>query len=150
MFEAQPSEPSESDVRQPDGGATGSAAAAGSLVPALAVPANALHLIGLRWALARMVPAAALNPDDLDARQVIASPDGPEAEAIDRIQALEALKSACAAAQARETAALHAHRTTTEAAQGIPEARRGRGLPGEVGLARRTGSRGSRHLRLAT
>ncbi|MGW9551043.1 DUF222 domain-containing protein [Citricoccus zhacaiensis] len=149
MFEAQPSEPSEGDVRQPDGGATGSAVASCSLVPTLAVPANALHLIGLRRALARMVPAAALNPDDLDARQVIASPDGPEAEAIDRIQALEALKSACAAAQARETAALHAHRTTTEAARGIPEARRGRGLPGEVGLARRTGSRGSRHLRLA-
>lgn len=172
MFEAQRSQWSEGDVPQPDGGVNGSAAAAapssvpvaipgtdtpdatiagsdGARVPVTAVPVNALHLIGLRQALALMVPAAALNPDELDARQAIASPDGPEAEAIDRIQALEALKSACAAAQARETAALHVHRTQSEAAQGIPEDRRGRGLPAEVGLARRTGARGSKHLRLA-
>ncbi|MFC4429768.1 HNH endonuclease [Citricoccus alkalitolerans] len=157
---------------QPDGGANGSVAAAGpsrapvaythtntpattiagsagARVPVIAVPVNALDLIGLRHALALMAPAAGPTPDALYTRPAIASPDGPEAEAIDRIQALEALKSACAAAQARETAALHSRRTQSEAAQGIPEARRGRGLPGEVGLARRTGARGSKHLRLA-
>ncbi|REE05104.1 HNH endonuclease [Citricoccus muralis] len=149
MFESQRSQRREGEVPRPDGGTSGSTAAAGARVPLVPVPVNALHLIGLRQALALMVPAATVSPDELDARRAIASPDGPEAESIDRIRALEALKAACAAAQARETAALHAHRTQSEAAHGIPEARRGRGLPGEVGLARRTGARGSKHLRLA-
>ncbi|MGW9549833.1 DUF222 domain-containing protein [Citricoccus zhacaiensis] len=143
----------------PDDGATGSAPAAG---PApVKVLVNALDLIGLRQALALMAPAAALDRDDLveadspgndsgTPPNAIASPDGPEAEAIDRIHALEALKAACAAAQARETAALHAHRTHAEGVRGIPVTRRGRGLPGEVALARKAAhSRGSHHLRLA-
>ncbi|NUL44302.1 DUF222 domain-containing protein [Cellulosimicrobium funkei] len=172
MFEDWWSQCGDGELRRPDSGTARFATAAGPghvsvattdtdaataidpgsawpQVPVVAVPVNALHLVGVRQALALMAPAAAVCADEPDAPQTIASPDGPEAEAIDRIRALEALKAACAAAQARETAALHAHRTQSEAARGIPEDRRGRGLPGEVGLARRTGARGSKHLRLA-
>ncbi|XKH53400.1 DUF222 domain-containing protein [Citricoccus nitrophenolicus] len=73
-----------------------------------------------------------------------------EAEAITRIRALEDLKAACAAAQARETAALHQHRHREEAARGIPESQRGRGLGSEIALARRVSQqRGSIQLRQA-
>ncbi|MGM7667471.1 DUF222 domain-containing protein [Microbacterium sp. A93] len=73
-----------------------------------------------------------------------------EAEAIHRIRVLEDLKAACAAAQARETAALHQHRILDEAARGIPTSRRGLGLGSEIGLARRQSpQRGSNHLRQA-
>ncbi|MGW9549969.1 DUF222 domain-containing protein [Citricoccus zhacaiensis] len=73
-----------------------------------------------------------------------------EAEAITRIRALEDLKAACAAAQARETAALHQHRHREEAARGIPASQRGRGLGAEVALARRVSQqRGSIQLRQA-
>ncbi|WP_313822104.1 DUF222 domain-containing protein [Citricoccus sp.] len=73
-----------------------------------------------------------------------------EAEAITRIRALEDLKAACAAAQARETAALHQHRHREEAARGTPASQRGRGLGAEIALARRVSQqRGSIHLRQA-
>lgn len=74
-----------------------------------------------------------------------------EAGAIDRISELERLKSACAAAQARETARLKQLRFQREAAAGIPPAQRGKGLGAEIALARRDApTRGSRHLGLAT
>ncbi|MEO9247476.1 DUF222 domain-containing protein, partial [Citricoccus nitrophenolicus] len=73
-----------------------------------------------------------------------------EAEAVDRIRALEELKAACAAAQARTTAALHGLRTEAEAEQGVPVRDRGRGLAAEVALARRESpNTGSRDLGLA-
>ncbi|GAA1659511.1 hypothetical protein GCM10010977_08070 [Citricoccus zhacaiensis] len=73
-----------------------------------------------------------------------------EAEAVDRIRALEELKAACAAAQARTTAALHGLRTQAEAEQGVPVRDRGRGLAAEVALARRESpNTGSRDLGLA-
>ncbi|WP_413543539.1 DUF222 domain-containing protein [Citricoccus nitrophenolicus] len=73
-----------------------------------------------------------------------------EAEAVDRIRSLEELKSACAAAQGRTTAALHGLRTEAEAEQGIPARDRGRGLAAEVALARRESpNTGSRDLGLA-
>lgn len=74
-----------------------------------------------------------------------------EAGAIDRISELERLKSACAAAQARETARLKELRLAREATAGVPRAQRGKGLAAEVALARRDApARGSRHVGLAT
>ncbi|MFX4287329.1 DUF222 domain-containing protein [Janibacter sp. G349] len=73
-----------------------------------------------------------------------------ETEAVDQIAALERLKSAASAAQARVTATLHEERVAREAAAGMPPAERGRGLGDEVGLARReSATLGSRHLGLA-
>lgn len=74
-----------------------------------------------------------------------------ETEAINQIAALEQLKSAASAAQARVTAALRTARVAREMAEGMPAAERGRGLADEVALARReSASHGSRHLSLAT
>lgn len=96
------------------------------------VPGSARDLVALRMALGLMEIA------------------GNEAEAIDRIRALEQLKAACAAAQVRETAALDSLRRTAEAARGVPAERQCRGLAGEVGLARsESPHRGSKHLALA-
>ncbi|MEO9247878.1 DUF222 domain-containing protein [Citricoccus nitrophenolicus] len=104
-------------------------------------PVNALELMALREAFSSMIPAAAVDPDAPDTVHpggpaAIASPDGVESEAIDRIAVLGQLKAVITAAQIRETAALHAHRTTAEARRGVPVRRRGRGLGGEIGLAR--------------
>jgi hypothetical protein len=77
-------------------------------------------------------------------------PASTESEAVDRIRVLEELKSACAAAQARETAALRELRCTEEASRGVPVRDRGRGLGAEVALARRVSPRrGSQELGLA-
>ncbi|HEX2246014.1 MAG TPA: DUF222 domain-containing protein, partial [Arthrobacter sp.] len=76
--------------------------------------------------------------------------EGSEGVRIDRITALEELKAACAAAQARETEAFVASRRQTRAAAGVPAEKRGRGLATEIGLARKDSpNRGSRHLGLA-
>lgn len=73
-----------------------------------------------------------------------------EAALIDRIAALERLKSAAAAGQARAAAALDAARRAAEADAGMPAARRGRGVASEVALARRDSpARGNRHLGFA-
>ncbi|MEO9248915.1 DUF222 domain-containing protein [Citricoccus nitrophenolicus] len=144
-----------------------------STVPAVPALWDAQAIIALREGLTGMVPAAsaAALASTSTAPAAASSPDGPaghtpagrfgpspeelaivtrEAEAIHRIRALEDLKAACAAAQAHETAALHAHRVLDEAARGIPASRRGRGLGTEIGLARRQNPhRGSTHLRQA-
>ncbi|ULE34340.1 HNH endonuclease [Mycobacterium sp. IDR2000157661] len=73
-----------------------------------------------------------------------------EAALVERIAWLERVKSAAAAGQARAAALLDAQRRAAEAAAGIPPARRGRGLGGEIALARREAPvRGGRHLGLA-
>lgn len=73
-----------------------------------------------------------------------------DAVRIDRIRALEDLKAACAAAQARDAADLDASRRRAEAAAGVPGAERGRGVGAEVALARRESpNRGGRYLGLA-
>ncbi|PND59095.1 HNH endonuclease [Mycobacterium sp. ENV421] len=73
-----------------------------------------------------------------------------ESELVERIAAIERLKSAAAAAQARLTAALDSGRRAAEAAAGVPAARRGRGVAAEVALARRDSpTRGNRHLGFA-
>lgn len=77
-------------------------------------------------------------------------PATDEAEAIDRLRSLEEIKGACAAAQARESAALDGLRRDREAAEGIPAARRGQGLGAEIALARRdSANQGGRHLGMA-
>ena len=73
-----------------------------------------------------------------------------EAALIGRIAELERLKSAAAAEQARAAAALDERRRAVEAAEGVPAAKRGRGVASEVALARRDSpSRGNRHLGFA-
>lgn len=73
-----------------------------------------------------------------------------ESVLVERIAALERLKAAAAAGQARLAVALDASRRSTEAAAGVPAARRGKGVGAEVALARRDSpARGSRHLGFA-
>ncbi len=73
-----------------------------------------------------------------------------ETALVERIAALERLKAAAAAGQARLAVALDAARRSAEASAGVPAARRGRGVATEVALARRDSpTRGGRHLGLA-
>ncbi|MBX7433185.1 13E12 repeat family protein, partial [Mycobacterium sp. Y57] len=77
-------------------------------------------------------------------------PGAGEADLRDLVERCERLKSAAAAAQARATALWAAKRRAAEAAAGVPAARRGRGLAGEVALARHDAPvRGGRHLGMA-
>lgn len=74
-----------------------------------------------------------------------------ESAMVAAIAALERVKSAAAAGQARLTAALDRARRGAEAAAGVPAGRRGRGVAAEVALARRESpARGGRYLGLAT
>jgi hypothetical protein len=76
--------------------------------------------------------------------------DADESALVERIAELELLKSAAAAGQARAAAALDERRRASEAAAGVPAAKRGRGLGSEVALARRDSpARGGRHLGFA-
>lgn len=73
-----------------------------------------------------------------------------EAELLDQVRALEELKAAAAAAQARLTAYLYAARASREAAEGVPAKQRCAGLGAEVALARRVSPhQGNRHLGVA-
>ncbi|MBO0680474.1 DUF222 domain-containing protein [Mycolicibacterium sp. S2-37] len=78
------------------------------------------------------------------------NPLAEEATLIARIAELERVKAAAAAGQARATAALDAARRAREYAEGVPAAKRGRGVAGEVALARRDSpNRGNQHLGFA-
>lgn len=80
----------------------------------------------------------------------VIDPSADESSLVERIALLETIKSAAAAGQARAAAALDAVRRATEAATGVPAARRGRGMASEVALARRDSpARGGRHLGFA-
>ena len=73
-----------------------------------------------------------------------------EAELIDRIAELERHKCAAAAEQAELTAKLDTIRRARESAQGLPAAKRAKGLASEIALARRDSpNRGNRHLGFA-
>jgi hypothetical protein len=77
-------------------------------------------------------------------------PYADEAALIEQIAWLEAVKSAAAAGQARAAVALDEKRRADEAAAGVPRAKQGRGVAGEVALARRDSPvRGGRHLGFA-
>ncbi|HVQ49041.1 MAG TPA: DUF222 domain-containing protein [Mycobacterium sp.] len=85
---------------------------------------------------------------DLEALAAV-DPHADEAALIEQIAWLERVKSAAAAGQARAAAALDEKRRADEAAAGVPKAKQGRGVAGEVALARRDSpARGGRHLGL--
>ncbi|UMG92562.1 hypothetical protein [Nocardioides sp. TF02-7] len=65
-----------------------------------------------------------------------ARPDDP-AELVDLLGALEELKSAACAVQAETAVDYDAARRRAESEQGVPARRQGRGVAGEVALARR-------------
>jgi hypothetical protein len=76
--------------------------------------------------------------------------DVSDTERIDQIRALEQLKAAAAAAQARITVDLDNSVRATHAATGIPTDRQGRGVAVQIALARQESPyRGGRHLGLA-
>ena len=112
-----------------------------------------MHLSHVRRILERMyergsdqVGAVLAMADDLD--RLDRDVDDPAR--IDLIRALEVLKAAAAAAQARASADLDVSQRAEQAAAGIPAAERGRGVAAQVALARRDSpNRGARHLGLA-
>jgi hypothetical protein len=74
-----------------------------------------------------------------------------QAALIEQVAALETLKAAAAAGQARLTATFAAARRAEEQAAGMAAAKRGRGLCSEIALARRESpNRGNQHLGFAT
>jgi hypothetical protein len=76
--------------------------------------------------------------------------DVSDTERIDQLRALERLKSAAAAAQARITVDLDTSIRSERAATGAPVERQGRGIAAQVALARQESPyRGGRHLGLA-
>ncbi|TWF75385.1 uncharacterized protein DUF222 [Pseudonocardia hierapolitana] len=76
--------------------------------------------------------------------------DVPDTERIDQLRALERLKSAAAAAQARIAVDLDTSMRAGQAATGLPAQRQGRGVAAQVALARQESPyRGGRHLGLA-
>jgi hypothetical protein len=87
----------------------------------------------------------------LDFRSALAAMDRSvdDAERVEQIRALEELKAAAAAAQARAAADLHASVVARQAARGVPAKDRGRGVAAQVALARRESpSHGGRHVGL--
>ncbi|UYY81095.1 HNH endonuclease [Arthrobacter sp. YA7-1] len=77
-------------------------------------------------------------------------PGSDRAELINQLRALEDLKSAAAAAQARIAVAFDAVQRSADAAAGVPADERGRGVAAQVALARRESpAKGSRLLGLA-
>lgn len=73
-----------------------------------------------------------------------------DAERIDQLRALEEIKAACAAAQARVTVAFRASQVAAQEAAGVPARDRGRGIGAQVALARRESAhRGGRLVGLA-
>jgi len=81
---------------------------------------------------------------------LVIDPSADESALLSRIESLERLKSAAAAAQARATAAFAAARQGSEEALGMPHGRRGKGVASEVALARHDSpARGGRHLGFA-
>ncbi|MEE6272931.1 HNH endonuclease [Georgenia wangjunii] len=73
-----------------------------------------------------------------------------DGERVEQIRALEDLKAAACAAQARAAVDLDASQRAAQAAAGVPAARRGAGVASQVALARRESPyTGGRHLGLA-
>lgn len=73
-----------------------------------------------------------------------------DAERIDRIAALERLRGAVAAAQARETVDFARSQLAAQADAGVPAARRGRGIPEQIGFARKMSpAAAARHVTFA-
>ncbi|MDQ0733864.1 HNH endonuclease signature motif containing protein [Arthrobacter agilis] len=102
---------------------------------------------GTRGATTATLPDAPALPD---APFPDAPVEGYEEALVSRLRALEDLKCAASAAQARAALALDTSRRRAEAAAGVPAEQRGRGVGAEVALARRESPhQGSRLLGLA-
>jgi hypothetical protein len=76
-------------------------------------------------------------PELVDALGRLEQDGVDDATRIERIRDLEALKSAAAAAQAKETAAFAASQRAAHATAGLAAGELGRGIPAQVALARR-------------
>ncbi len=86
----------------------------------------------------------------LNARLGGAESASTDAERIELLSALEDLKCAAAAAQARIAVRFDASQRAEQAAQGVPARQQGRGVPSQVALARHESPhKGGRHLGLA-
>ncbi|MGN6575256.1 MAG: DUF222 domain-containing protein [Nocardioides sp.] len=86
----------------------------------------------------------------LNARLGGAESAGTDAERIELLSALEDLKCAAAAAQARITVRFDASQRAEQAAQGVPARKQGRGIASQVALARHESPhKGGRHVGLA-
>src|SRR5690606_30610442 len=86
------------------------------------------------------VPAGALTVAALESwRAVLSEVDRTmsDAERVDLVRALEELKSAACAAQARLSVDLDASQRAEQARAGVPLSRRGVGIGAQVALARR-------------
>ena len=134
----------------PPAGPSALAGGAGASVVSSAAPSAVMtssDIARVKDTLRRFDPAtpAPEPPVDDDA-----APGLTQVQCIDLLRELEDLKSIAAGAQAAVTAHLATVRHDAEAAAGVPAAKRGKGLAGEVALARRLSPhRGGRHLGMA-
>ena len=104
----------------------------------------------LRSWLARLAELEPLAVDDSPGWGLAAGERPSDAERIDILGALEQLKAAAAAAQARVTAAFAASQRAAMTAAEVPAGDQGRSIGAQVALARRVSpQQGSRHLGLA-
>lgn len=140
-------------------GAVGAVATPGSVAHAAAPAASSGTAIAgpvalggtdiarIRNLLERLDPTLPLPGGDTDT----ASATGlSESQCIDVLRELEDLKTSAAGAQAAVTAHFATIREDAEREAGLPAAQRGKGLAGEVALARRVSPhRGGQHLGLA-
>lgn len=125
-----------------------------------AVVVSAADVAAIRRWLTRLDPTLTVGrrhapdgPTDAAGEAAADLPSGghglTQAQCIDLLRELEDLEAAAAGAQAVITAHLAAARHDVEQAAGVPRADRGRGLAGEVALARRVSPhRGGQHLGL--
>ncbi|WP_332602958.1 HNH endonuclease [Arthrobacter sp. S2(2024)] len=120
----------------------GTGAPSGSAGPHVAAVPG-VRMRDLIYAVRSLRPAAAFAP-------VGGTELADPAELIDQLRALEDLKSAAAAAQARITVAFDAAQRSADAAAGVPADERGLGVAAQIALARRESpARGSRLSGLA-
>ncbi|MCA1780868.1 MAG: DUF222 domain-containing protein [Dermatophilaceae bacterium] len=96
------------------------------------------------------VPVSGAEIESFMARLGVASPAESDGERIDRIGALEGLKAASAAAQARDIVLFADSQLEDQAVRGVRAKDRGTGIASQVGLAcRQSPHRGSRMLATA-
>src|SRR5690625_732604 len=114
-----------------------------------AVALSPAAIATMRHLLGRLDPA--LDSPEPRAEDSVDGTHGlSEAQCIDLLRELEDLKAAAAGAQVAITAHLSGARHDAEAAAGVAAAKRGKGLAGEVALARRLSPyRGGKHLGMA-
>lgn len=95
-------------------------------------------------------PVSSAEIEAFMARLALESPAVSDPERVDRMRALEGLKSAAAAAQAHDMVAFADSQLDGQAAQGLPARDRGSGIPSQIGLAcRQSPHKASRMLTTA-